>query len=169
MLMRMRLLAAAILLTLLPVLLPGTAAAQDSLDPCRVNGLTARCANSASGKIYVPPDATLTSGSHRKFGRPICYDSNIKEGDPRYIVVCDGGPLGTWSNSLGCWLKLEKDQPKSEDPIWNKYPTGGKFYSCQRASGNTTVGAPAPTEVWLPAPPPVLVDPNGWPTRFWQR
>ncbi len=126
---------------------------------CDIDYQTGKCAVAASGRVYVPPGAVFRSGSHRKAGRPICFDKNIPEGEQRYIVACDGGNAGWWSNSLGCWVALAAVQPPKSDPVWEGHDDGA-IYTCQPATGDVTVGVPPLRDVWLAAPPPQLVDPE---------
>jgi hypothetical protein len=140
------------------ILAPATAAA-DQPSSCVVNWRTGKCSVSASGAVYVPPGAVLTGGSHRKSGRPICFDRHLNEGNPRYIVTCDGGDSGWWSNDLACWVKPAPAPPPTSDPVWEGR-TDGAIYACQPATGGVTVGVPALRDVWLAAPPPQLVDPE---------
>lgn len=129
-------------------------------EPCVVDGISGECPLAASGGVYVPPDAVLTGGSHKKSGRPICFDRNIPPGDPRYVVNCDGGDSGWWSNDLACWVSLKKDQPAKDKHVWGDHKDGA-IYTCQPATGDgLTVGVPTSRDVWLAAPPPRPVDPE---------
>lgn len=126
---------------------------------CIVDATTGKCSVGATDSVYVPPGASYTSGSHHKSGRPVCYDRHLNEGDPRYIVVCDGSDSGWWSNELACWVKPAADPPPQSDPVWEGH-VDGKIYACQAATGGVTVGVPVVRLVWLAAAPPRLVDPE---------
>jgi hypothetical protein len=128
-------------------------------DGCTVDSVTGTCVVGATDGVYVPAGASYTAGSHKKSGRPVCYDRHLNEDNSRYLVVCDGGATGWWSNDLACWVKPAADPPPRNDPVWEGHTNGG-IYACQRATGGVSVGVPAVRLMWLATPPPQPVDPE---------
>lgn len=134
---RLALAAAVISITAATWFAPPTSAAMNSDPPVT-------CTNpSPTGLCVVHVGDPGTGGNPGSGGGSTrrCVDASGAE------IPCERPGLGTWSDSLGCYLQEMSPQPPPSDPTWQGHTTGAIFMCTLWPLVST--GA---TEIWLGTP-----------------
>ena len=108
--------------------------------------------------IWVTPPPTDPGGGGEGGSTPVggrkCIRTDPVGGKGKEVPCFDGDSF--WSGEHQCYASLALPQPPLTDVVWGGH-TNGAIYTCFKFNGR--MGVPLVDSFWLPAAPPVPVDP----------